>query len=77
MDDNTLNLSAETKSENNENDLRYTRKELSFNGFNRNFTLPDLVKLEGITANYENGIMTVTSPKLEEAKPKSREIKVA
>ena len=76
VNDNTLNISAETKSETKESNDRFTRKEFSFNSFSRSFNLHELVNIEGINANYENGIMTVTLPKLEEAKPKAREIKI-
>ena len=76
VNDNTLTISAEKKSETNESTERFTRKEFSFNRFSRSFTLTEMVNVEGINASYENGIMLVTLPKLESAKPKSREIKV-
>ena len=77
VNDNTLTVSAEKKSESNENGQRYTRREFAFSSFSRSFKLPELVNVDAITANYENGIMYVKLPKLEEAKPKSREIKVS
>lgn len=77
VNDNTLSISVEKKPESNETTEHYTRREFSFGSFSRSFTLPELVNVEGINANYENGIMTVTLPILEEAKPKSREIKIA
>ena len=43
--------------------------------FNRSLALPDDVKAEGVTAAYEAGVLTVTLPKKEEAKP--RKITVA
>ncbi|MCF3648927.1 Hsp20/alpha crystallin family protein [Synoicihabitans lomoniglobus] len=43
--------------------------------FNRSVALPDEVKADGVTAAYENGVLTVTLPKKEEAKP--RKITVA
>ncbi|HKV70119.1 MAG TPA: Hsp20/alpha crystallin family protein [Gemmatimonadales bacterium] len=43
--------------------------------FKRSFTLPATVDAEGITANYEHGVLTVTLPKAEKAK--ARQIPVA
>lgn len=48
---------------------RYTKKEFSFQSFRRVFTLPELVDTDKIEASYINGILLVTIPKKEEAKP--------
>lgn len=78
VDNDMLSISAEKKSEAHENNKSYTRKEFSYMSFKRSFNLPDLVDVENIQANYENGIMNITLPKKEEAKPKPiREIKVS
>jgi len=45
---------------------RYTRREFSYTSFQRSFTLPESVNSEKISANYQNGILTVTVPKREE-----------
>lgn len=76
VNDNTLNISVEKKSENHESTDRFTRKEFSFGSFSRSFTLPELVNVDEIHASYENGIMTVALPKLEQVKQGVREIKV-
>jgi HSP20 family protein len=47
---------------------KYTRREFSFMGFERSFVLPDFVDAGAISANYENGILTVALPKKAEAK---------
>ena len=75
VNEHTLTVSAETKSESTESKNHYTRKEFSFNNFSRSFKMPELVNVDGIAANYESGIMTLLLPKLE-AKPRAREIKV-
>lgn len=41
------------------------------------FTLPSYVKTDKIDAQYRNGILTINLPKVEEAKPKSIEVKVS
>jgi HSP20 family protein len=78
IDDNVLTISAETKSEKNEETKKYTRKEYSYNSFTRSFTLPENVNTENIDAKYDNGILKLSVPKKEETKalPK-KEIKVA
>jgi HSP20 family protein len=78
VDNDMLSLSAEKKNETNEKNSRYTRKEFSYVSFKRSFTLPELVDAENIKAVYENGVMTLTLPKREEAKPKpAREITIS
>jgi len=47
----------------------YTRREFNYGAFKRSFNLPDTVDLTRITANYVNGILTISIPKKEEAKP--------
>ena len=55
----------------------FSKREFSYQSFTRSFTLPQIADSERIAANYENGILTVTIPKREEAKPKpSRMIEI-
>jgi HSP20 family protein len=54
-----------------ENDNSYSRKEFEYHSFQRSFNLnTDIVDHEQIKATYEAGILSVTLPKKEEAKPK-------
>jgi HSP20 family protein len=50
-------------------------REQSF-AFSRSVTLPDTVQADQVSAAYENGVLTVTLPKREEAKPKKVAIAV-
>lgn len=77
VEDNVLHISASKQKEETKENERYTRREFSCSSFSRSFTLPDTVDVDGITANYENGIMHVTLPKREEAKPRTREISIS
>lgn len=63
-----LTISAETKDETEEKEDSYTRKEFSYNSFTRSFTLPEWVKKDSIQANYNDGLLKLTLPKMEEAK---------
>lgn len=66
-----LTISSEKKMENETKKGRqFTRKEYSYQSFNRSFTLPHTVESDKISARYENGILKVVIPKKEEAKPK-------
>ena len=66
-----LTISGEMKMEKEEKEERYTRQEFSYSTFRRSFTLPENIKADKIGANYEDGLLTVTLPKVMiEEKPK-------
>lgn len=65
----TISSQVEEETESKEGE-RFTRKEFSYKSFKRSFTLPELVEDENISATYTNGILSITIPKKEEAKPK-------
>ncbi len=71
LNNSLLTISSEKKIENETKEgQQFTRKEFSYQSFNRSFTLPETVEGEKIKAKYENGILSVSIPKKEEAKPK-------
>ena len=79
LEDNTLIISSEKGTRQEENNTRgqYTRKEFSYQSFQRSFTLPRSAEREQITASYTDGILKITVPKKEEAKVKPpKEIQV-
>ena len=69
-----LTISAETKEEKEAKEDQFTRKEFSFNSFQRSFTLPDDVDENSIRAHYENGILSLTIGKLHPEKQKRKTI---
>ena len=84
VDGNTLTISVDKNTENQGNENEVTketeqyiyRQEFGFNSFSRSFTLPEGVDTEKIQGSYENGILTISIPKLpEEVTKKSIEIK--
>ena len=78
VDDDVITISGEKKSESEQEDERYTRKEFSYTSFQRTFSIPDFIEHDGISANYVDGLMKISLPKMEEAKKKGpKEIKVS
>jgi HSP20 family protein len=78
LENNILTISSEVEDEKLEDGKNYSRKEFFFGSFTRSFTLPKIVDLEKIGADYENGILKVMLPKKEEAKLEiKKEIKIA
>lgn len=74
--DGTLTISGERSKESEEKHEGYLRREISRGSFKRSFVLPDTVDVEKIDAKYEDGILNIEFPKVEEAKPKQIEVKV-
>lgn len=72
LDNNLLTISSEKKSENEHKEgERYTKREFSYQSFQRSFTLPkDVVDVDKIQARYEDGMLRLSIPKKEEAKPR-------
>lgn len=78
IDNQLLTISAETKTETEDETDNYTRREFGYSSFKRTFTLPKTVNTEKISANYNDGILKVELPKFDEAKKKpSRTIKIS
>ena len=72
LDGNMLTISSEKTNQKEENDNeRYSRKEFSYQSFQRTFNLQkEVVDIEKIQAKYENGLLRLVIPKREEAKQK-------
>lgn len=72
LDGNMLTISSEKTNQKEENESeRYSRREFSYQSFQRTFTLQkDVVDIDKIQAKYENGLLQLVIPKKEEAKQK-------
>lgn len=72
LNNNILTISSEQRSEHEEKDNdKYTRKEFSYQSFQRSFQLSrEAVDADKIQAKYENGVLHLTIPKREEVKQK-------
>ena len=55
---------------------RVHRYERTYGAFERSFTLPPTVDASSIKATYDNGVLTVTLPKVEKAKPRQITVQV-
>jgi HSP20 family protein len=75
VENNTLTISGQKRMEKDVKEQQYHRIERVYGNFSRTFTLPPTVDTAKIGAEYKNGVLTVTLPVREEAKP--RQIQVA
>lgn len=76
VEDGVLTISGEKKTQNKEDGPDHVWSEISNGSFSRSFTLPDYVEAEKIQADYKNGVLILTLPKMEKAKPKEIEVKL-
>jgi len=74
VEDGTLYLKGERKFEKETKEEDYHRVERSYGSFMRSFPLPAGVDADKAAAEYKNGVLTLTLPKREEAKPKTIKI---
>jgi len=77
VEDGTLYVKGERKLENEVKEENYHRIERSYGSFMRTFPLPRSVDADKAAAEYKNGVLTLTLPKREEAKPKTIKIAVS
>ncbi len=76
VEDNTLYLKGERKFEKETKEDNYHRIERTYGSFARSFSLPNSIDAEKVAAEYKDGLLTLTLPKREEAKPKTIKINV-
>jgi len=77
VENNTLYLKGERRVEGEVKEGNYHRRERAYGTFTRSFTLPSSVKADNVAAEYKDGVLTVTLPKREEAKPKTIRVQVS
>lgn len=76
LKDGTLTLAGERKAEKAAEGVEYRSVERVEGKFFRSFSLPETVKHDGIQATYKDGILEISIPKAEAAKPRQIEITV-
>jgi HSP20 family protein len=76
VENNVLTIRGERKFEKKVSEENYLRVERAYGAFARSFSLASTVNSENIKADYQNGVLTLTIPKREEAKPKQIKVNV-
>jgi HSP20 family protein len=77
VENQTLSIRGEKKFNQEVKDEQYHRVERTYGAFSRSFTLPLTVDVTKVAAEYKDGVLTVTLPLREEAKPKHIKVEVA
>jgi HSP20 family protein len=77
VENNLLTIRGERKFAKKSNEGSYLRVERAYGSFARSFSLANTVNSEAIKADYQNGVLSLTLPKREEAKPKQIKVNVA
>ncbi len=76
VENNSLTLTGEKKTDETVKDEHYHRVERSYGTFTRTFTLPPTVDSGKVSADYKQGVLTIKLPIKEEAKPKQVQVQV-
>ncbi|MEJ5962037.1 Hsp20/alpha crystallin family protein [Pedobacter immunditicola] len=76
LDKNVLNISAEKKAEETEQNKKYNRREYSYTSFTRAFTLPETIDENNIEASYHDGVLAIRVARKEPAQMETREINI-
>jgi HSP20 family protein len=76
VENNILTIRGERKFATKVNEDNYLRIERAYGSFSRSFSLANSVKSDAIKADYQNGVLTLSLPKREEAKPKQIKVNV-
>ncbi|MGB7433836.1 MAG: Hsp20/alpha crystallin family protein [Candidatus Acidiferrum sp.] len=76
VENNILTIRGERKFEKKVDENNYLRVERAYGSFSRSFSLANTVNTEAIQADYQNGVLTLSIPKREEAKPKQIKVRV-
>ena len=74
--DNILSISGERKNEKKTENAESRRVERHYGKFERTFGLPDTVEADNVSAKYKDGVLVLTLPKTEKAKPKEIAVEV-
>jgi len=77
LHDGSLSISGERRSEEKTENAEVYRAERFVGRFQRTVTLPAPVAVDKVKAQYKDGVLTITLPKTEEAKPKQIDVQVA
>jgi HSP20 family protein len=77
VNDGVLTISSEKKTENEEKNDNFIRREFGYSSFARSFTLPEDTDIDKIGASHKNGVLKITIPKTEVKVLPSKEVKIS
>jgi HSP20 family protein len=75
MEDGLLTIQGERQFAHESSEQQFHRVERRYGAFRRSITLPAQVQAEQIEASFENGVLQIVVPKMEEAKPKRIQVR--
>ena len=76
IENNVLTIRGETRQEEESKEDKVYRREVSYGSFARSVRLPEGLNLEAVDAEFKNGLVTISLPRLPEEKPKAVKIAV-
>jgi HSP20 family protein len=76
VEDGVLTISGDKHSAFEDDGAKVIRRELKQSSFKRSFELGDMLDGENVSANFKDGILSVSIPKIEPEKPKKHSVKI-
>jgi len=76
VENNVLSVTGEKKQATKTEDTNLIVNEIFYGQFNRNFNISKDIKVDAIDASFNDGVLNITLPKVEEAKPVVKEINI-
>jgi HSP20 family protein len=77
VENNVLTIRGERRRDESVKEERFHRIERAYGSFSRSFTLPNTVDSQRVRADYRDGVLTVTLPQREEARPRQIQVEVS
>jgi HSP20 family protein len=74
FENNVLTIEGERQFRNEDAREQYHRVERGYGAFRRSFTMPATVDATRVTANYQDGVLTITLPRREESRPRQIQV---
>ena len=74
IEDGILTISSNVEEKNNSDNFKFTKREFSYESFQRTFTLPETIDKTKIDAKYSEGVLCVSLPKLKDSVVQSKKI---
>jgi HSP20 family protein len=76
IENNILTIKGEHKQEQTNEDAKVYRREVAYGAFSRSIRLPENLNFSEIDAQFKNGVVTISIPKVEEPKPEAIKVSV-